>query len=52
MWDRAEELMTRLEVPKTRVAHVMGAKDPAVAGEGGGGHRKGPRRLTRPRAEA
>ena len=30
MWDRAEDLMTRLEIPKTRVAHVMGAKDPAV----------------------
>ena len=30
MWDRAEDLMTRLEVPKNRVAHVMGAKDPAV----------------------
>ena len=30
MWDRAEELMTRLEVQPTRIKHVMGVKDPAV----------------------
>ena len=30
MWDRAEDLMTRLEVPPARVKHVMGARDVAA----------------------
>ena len=30
MWDRAEDLMTRLEVPPARVKHVMGTRDVAV----------------------
>ena len=30
MWETAEQLMERLEVPKSRIAHVMAQKDPAV----------------------
>jgi hypothetical protein len=30
IWDRAEDLMTRLEVPPARVKHVMGARDVAA----------------------
>ena len=29
-WQTAEDVMTRLEVPKTRIAHIMEKKDPAV----------------------
>ncbi len=32
-WVTAEEIMTRLEVPKTRIAHVMKQKDPAILAE-------------------
>ncbi|MEQ9408298.1 MAG: hypothetical protein RIK87_11255 [Fuerstiella sp.] len=30
MWETAEQIMTRMELPKTRIAHVMESKDPAV----------------------
>lgn len=30
MWESAEELMNRMKIPATRVAHVMQARDPAV----------------------
>ncbi|QDT17817.1 hypothetical protein [Alienimonas californiensis] len=30
LWDRAEDLMTRLEVPPARVKHVMGSRDVAA----------------------
>lgn len=30
MWESAEELMTRMKIPATRLAHVMQAKIPAV----------------------
>ena len=30
LWERAEDLLTRLEVPKARVSHVMGTKDVTV----------------------
>lgn len=33
MWERAEDLMTRLKVPPTRVAHVMESGDPAILAE-------------------
>ena len=33
LWTSAEELMLRLKVPKTRVAHIMKANDPALLAE-------------------
>lgn len=30
MWQTAEELMTRMKLPQTRIDHVMQVKDPAV----------------------
>lgn len=30
MWETAEGIMTRMELPATRIAHVMESKDPAV----------------------
>lgn len=30
MWEQAEELMTRMKIPPTRIDHVMQTKDPAV----------------------
>jgi hypothetical protein len=30
MWESAEELMTRMKIPATRIAHVMQTKDAAV----------------------
>jgi len=30
MWEQAEELMTRMKIPPTRIEHVMQSKDPAV----------------------
>jgi hypothetical protein len=30
MWEQAEELMTRMKIPPTRIEHVMQTKDPAV----------------------
>ncbi|MFV0445018.1 MAG: hypothetical protein ACK5Q5_15700 [Planctomycetaceae bacterium] len=30
LWTSAEEAMTRLKVPPTRLAHVMEKKDPAI----------------------
>jgi predicted NAD-dependent protein-ADP-ribosyltransferase YbiA (DUF1768 family) len=30
MWESAEEIMTRMKVPESRIAHVMQSKDPAV----------------------
>ena len=30
MWGTAEDIMTRMELPATRIAHVMESKDPAV----------------------
>ena len=30
MWESAEELMTRMKIPVTRIDHVMQARDPAV----------------------
>jgi hypothetical protein len=30
MWESAEELMTRMKIPPTRIEHVMQTKDPAV----------------------
>lgn len=30
MWEAAEEIMTRMKVPASRIAHVMQAKDAAV----------------------
>ncbi len=30
MWVTAEDIMTRMELPATRIAHVMESKDPAV----------------------
>ncbi len=30
MWESAEELMTRMKIPATRIEHVMQGKDPAV----------------------
>ncbi|MCA9062276.1 MAG: hypothetical protein KDA96_04435 [Planctomycetaceae bacterium] len=30
MWETAEELMTRMKLPATRIAHVIESKDPAV----------------------
>lgn len=29
-WQTAEDAMTRLEVPATRIAHIMAKKDPAI----------------------
>lgn len=29
-WQTAEDAMTRLEVPATRIAHIMSKKDPAI----------------------
>ena len=33
LWDSAGETMTRLKVPKSRIAHVLEKKDPAVLAE-------------------
>jgi len=30
LWETAEELMTRMKIPATRIAHVMQVKDVAV----------------------
>lgn len=30
MWETAEGIMTRMELPPTRITHVMESKDPAV----------------------
>ena len=30
MWEAAEEIMTRMKVPASRIAHVMQSKDAAV----------------------
>ena len=30
MWESAQELMTRMKIPASRIAHVMQAKDAAV----------------------
>ena len=30
MWETAERVMERMELPPTRIAHVMESKDPAV----------------------
>ncbi len=30
MWDTAQQIMERMELPQTRIDHVMEAKDPAV----------------------
>lgn len=30
MWQTAEQIMTRMELPTTRIQHVMESKDPAV----------------------
>lgn len=30
MWGTAQQIMERMELPKTRVEHVMASKDPAV----------------------
>ena len=30
MWETAEQIMTRMELPKNRITHVMESKDPAV----------------------
>lgn len=30
MWETAETIMTRMELPQSRIDHVMEAKDPAV----------------------
>ncbi|MEZ6058340.1 MAG: hypothetical protein R3C01_16695 [Planctomycetaceae bacterium] len=32
-WKTAGELMTRLEVPATRIAHVLGKREPAILAE-------------------
>lgn len=29
-WQTAEDAMTRLEVPPTRIAHILSKKDPAI----------------------
>ena len=33
LWEKSEELMQRLGVPETRVAHVLKSADPAVLAE-------------------
>ena len=33
LWIRAEDLMERLEVPETRIAHIMKSQDPAILAE-------------------
>lgn len=30
MWETAEQIMNRMELPQTRIDHVMESKDPAV----------------------
>ena len=30
MWETAEKIMTRMELPESRITHVMETKDPAV----------------------
>lgn len=30
MWETAEQIMTRMELPQSRIDHVMNSKDPAV----------------------
>ena len=30
MWETAERVMTRMELPESRITHVMETKDPAV----------------------
>ncbi|MEZ6049022.1 MAG: hypothetical protein R3C11_26295 [Planctomycetaceae bacterium] len=33
LWERAEKMMERLEVPKSRQAHIMSKQDPAILAE-------------------
>ncbi|WP_339733930.1 hypothetical protein [uncultured Gimesia sp.] len=33
LWERAQELMERLNVPPTRIAHVLKSADPAILAE-------------------
>ncbi|VAX39620.1 hypothetical protein MNBD_PLANCTO02-631 [hydrothermal vent metagenome] len=33
IWVRAEELMERLEIPESRIAHIMQSQDPAILAE-------------------
>jgi hypothetical protein len=33
LWDTTQELLERLKVPPTRVAHIMTARDPAILAE-------------------
>jgi len=33
LWDTAEELMTRLNVPPSRIAHILKTADPAILAE-------------------
>lgn len=33
MWQSAEEIMTRCKVPKSRIAHIISSKDPAILAE-------------------
>jgi hypothetical protein len=33
MWQTAEEIMQRLEVPESRIAHVVKTGDPAILAE-------------------
>ena len=30
MWETAEQIMTRMELPENRITHVMESRDPAV----------------------
>ena len=30
MWETAEQIMTRMDLPETRIQHVIASKDPAV----------------------
>ncbi|QDU80330.1 hypothetical protein Pla110_20570 [Polystyrenella longa] len=32
-WERAEKMMERLEVPKSRIAHILEKEDPAILAE-------------------
>ncbi len=33
LWVRANDLMERLEVPESRITHIMDSKDPAILAE-------------------
>lgn len=33
LWERAQEIMLRLEVPESRVEHVVGTDDPSILAE-------------------